>query len=584
MAPDEPTLPSQAPDRTKAKADILESNLFNAVSKQNNPFVLQIHVDREMSPDPVIVQALIQLLPRLRIKIPQALILIRRLLLEEVLPGKELNIQKRIFSLAGQGNPETAHLDITLRAVATTKKLAVEIKGVIPVQPRDGAITKGFFDYERCPGVLLSDGSIDFREINKYPIVRAGDELFFITPEKQGRAGIQYDGTVVPVPDAKPLAITLRGGVDLVDSISMDGQNQGSFIRASKTGVVLLTKTDGTISEVEVRDTLEAKRLDYSTGNIGTNFICPISMRIDTICSQFSIRAKGTIAVGELEGGHVVTESRALINNAHPDSTVHAEKDITVHFSRGAGISSLNGFVTITDEALDSKIDARGIVFDKYKGILAGSSLDAEQITLKNIFLSGDNTIYLGRRLFDEKDKLILARAKLKEEIRARQEQETATLTHLHDTIKDLSRILKTNPLLRDNLRTFILATQSMDYPVLYRELDTMAQTMNVKEVDLIKKDLDTLKRIPEQHTADQEKDAAMVRRIAQAEADMAGMTLTVEALLRRAATLRIFTPDPSKENPEQPDLFVESQQDKDIPVRISGTFNPRQGFILTRA
>ena len=576
-------MPPSSPDKTQDRADILESNLFNAISKQNNPVILQFQIDRTTSADPVIIKALVQLFPRLNIKIPQILAYLRRLLMQKLPDEKELKLQKQVLSLADKGPPETAHLGITLRTFVSRQKLAVEIKGVPAIPPKDGAIKKAFFDYESCPGAFKEDGSIDFKEINKYPIVKAGDNLFLITPEVQGRMGMQYDGSIIHVPQALPLTIELNGGVDAVDSMSQDGKLRGHFLRASKTGAVLLSKTKGKITGIEIRNALDIKRLDYSTGNIGSNFVCPISMKIDTICNDFRIRAKGVVEVGELEGGHVETKSSAKIYSALARSSVKAEKDIVVHLAKSSILSSVNGHVTIVEEALDSHIDGRGVDFDKYKGILTNSTLDAEHIHLKNIFLCGSNTIHFGTRLFNEKDALLQARTELKEYGVARKEKEEKLTESLHENIRALSKILKSNPLLRDNLKAFILAAQAMDYTALYRELDTIGQTMNTKEVGFIRKSLDLLKKMPEAESAARVRDRALVKRIAQAEYDMDKMTLSIEGLMRRAATIRIFTPDPDKENPDQPELFLENQNEKDSFVKIHGSYHRHKGFTVTR-
>ncbi len=177
-------------DRIQDKANILESNLFSAISKQEDPVVIRFQVDRETAPDPVIIKALMQLFPRINIKAPKILLLIRKLLLRTIPAGEELKIQKQMIDLSGSENPELRHLVVFLRVLVRGKILAVEIKGVPPIPSKDGAIAKAFFDYKSCPGLMKEDGVIDFREINKYPIVKTGDNLFFITPEVQGRSGM----------------------------------------------------------------------------------------------------------------------------------------------------------------------------------------------------------------------------------------------------------------------------------------------------------------------------------------------------------------------------------------------------------
>ena len=315
MAEQTPSPPAQSSDRdrTQDKADILESNLFQEISKQANPVIVRFQVDRTKTPDQVIVKALGQLFPRINLNSPKIPLLIRKLLVRKIPDGEELKIQKQLLNLSSMGNPDLAHLAVFMRVLVTRDLLAVEIKGVPPVPSRDAEIGKAFFDYKRCPGAVSDDGKIDFREINKYPIVKKGDNLFFITPEVQGKPGIQYDGKVIHVPQALPMDVATRDGVDIVESQKTGGKSRGYFLRAARTGVVLLSLANGKVRKIEIRDALDIRRIDYSTGNIGTNFICPISMKIDTICSGFSIRARGTVEVGELEGGTVETDSHAKI-------------------------------------------------------------------------------------------------------------------------------------------------------------------------------------------------------------------------------------------------------------------------------
>lgn len=570
------------PDRIQAKADILESNLFNAVSKADDPIVLRFQIDRQTVPDPVIIKALMQLFPRLNIKAPKIILFIRKLLLKEIPDGEEVKTQKQMLSLADTGNPELAHLGIFLRAIVSTKVLAVEIKGVPPIPGKDGAIAKAFFDHESCPGLLKADGIIDFKEINKYPIVKTGDNLFYITPEVQGKSGMQYDGKVIPVPQAVPMSINLKSGVDRIESMEEE-KSRGYFLRAGKTGVVVLTRSEGRVTDIEVRDALDVKRLDYSTGNIGTNFICPISMKIDTICSGFSIRARGMVEVGSLEGGSIETDDNALVHSVHPESGIKAQKDVVVHFSRNARLSSLKGQVQATNELVDSQVDGVGIVFEKSKGILSGNTLDGEHISLRNLYFCGENKIYFGQRLFKEKEDLIQGRKNLKEENLAREENKARIMEDLQKDIKQLSKILKSNPLLRDNLKAFILATRDMNYSVLYKELDVISQTMNTKEVMNITKYLDTLRKIPQQIENAKKRDQAMLARIAETEKDMNKLTLQMDGFLRRAATIKIFVPNTESEAEEKPALFLESKEDKDKLIKIQGTYSRGQGFQITQ-
>ncbi|MCG8617168.1 MAG: FapA family protein [Desulfobacterales bacterium] len=576
--PSSPPPPSDR-DPIQDKADILESNLFREISKQDNPVIVRFQVDRETSPDQVIVKALAQLFPRINLKSPKITLLIRKLLVRKIPDGEELKIQKQLLNLSDMGNPDLAHLAVFFRVLVTRELLAVEIKGVPPVPSRDSEIGKAFFDYKRCPGVLSDDGKINFREINKYPIVKKGANLFFITPEVQGKPGIQYDGKVIHVPQALPMDVATRDGVDIVESQKTGGKSRGYFLRAARTGVVILSLANGKIRKIEIRDALDIKRIDYSTGNIGTNFICPISMKIDTICSGFSIRARGTIEVGELEGGTVETDSHAKITMSHPDSRVSARKDVIAHLARQSRLTAQKGRITLVDEMVDTRADGVEFQFEKPRGILSGSVIDAERIKLKGVYVCGDNTIRFGSRLFNERKSLVADRKKLAEDKLERKAREKEMTEALHANIRQLSKILKTNPLLRDDMKSFILAAQTMDYKVMHKDLETIAQTMNTKEVMAIQKLLKSLKKMPELEEIAEAKDRHIAARMEEIEKEMSLMTLEVEGWLRRAGTLRIFTPDKVKEDSDTPTVFVESKKETDTLIKYQGRFSPKHGF-----
>ena len=63
----------------------------------------------------------------------------------------------------------------------------------------------------------------------------------------------------------------------------------------------------------------------------------------------------------------------------------------------------------------------------------------------------------------------------------------------------------------------------------------------------------------------------------------MSVMTLKIEGLLRRAATLKIHTGAVKKNLPQKPDLFIESERDGDTFIKIDGTYDTCHGFKITR-
>lgn len=584
MKPQNP-LPDQvlAKDRLQDKADILENNLFNAVSKQKDKINLQFKISREQFPDAVILKALSQLFPRIDIKGNTILLILEKMLPRTIPKDNQLKINKQLLSLAEKGNPGLSSLKLTLEIVFTCKRLHLAIKGTPAIPSQDGAIAKAFFDHASCPGMLLKNGRIDYREINKYPIVEEGDKLFFIAPESQGKPGMGYDGQIIQVPLALPLEFNLNGGVERVDNLEKKEKegNPGYYIKAGKTGVVLLTRADNLITGIEISDKLDVNRLDYSTGNIGTHFICPISMKIDTICGGFKIRARGTVEANVLEGGEIETDSQAHVHTLEPGSKVTAQEDINFHFARNAMLTSKTGCITILDEVLDSTLFSRGIAFEKNKGTLTNNTLDAENILIKNIYFCGENTLYFGRRLFAERQVLFDSRENLEKEMLSLDEKEKELMESFHHQLKRLTRALKSNPLLVENIKSLILATRTMDFETLDKELEIIAKLMNTKEVSTIKKQLETLKEIKNKHFKEQKEE--LNEKIDGTNQRMSVMILAIEGFLRRAATLKIYTGAVENNLLQKPEVFIESERDEDTFIKIEGTYNTRQGFKITR-
>ncbi len=569
-------------ERMQDKADILENNLFNSIVKQNNKIKILFQINRTQYPDPVIVQSLLQLFPRINIKGPEILANLKKLLTRVIPENGELKIKKKLKDLSGSDNQDLTRLSLSMEILLTRKLLSMVFKGTPEIPSLDGAIGKSYFDHEACPGLLMENGVIDFREINKYPVVSAGDNLFFITPEYQGKPGLGFDGEIIPVPRALPLDINLKGGIDLVDSLGYRGKTRGHFLRASRTGVVLLTKSSNQLTGIEISNNLDINRLDYSTGNIGTEHICPISMKVGIVCSEFKLREKGIIEINTLEGGEVTTDCHAVIQTIQPNSKVSAREDITFHMASNSILISENGCITIKEQLIESSLFSAGISFEKQRGILTSNILDAEIISLKNIYFCGENKIYFGRRLFSQKKALKEALKNLQKKTLSEEDKTKKLMGKLQNELQKLTKAIKTNPLIQNNLKQFILATRTMAFEVLYKELEAIAKQMNTKEVTNIKKLLDILSQKPQQNKSRTEDEENINKKIREIDRKMSQMTLTIHGYLRRASTLKIFTGAEKEDVPQKPELFIESEKDQDTLIKIQGRFNKWEGFTVT--
>lgn len=96
-----------------------------------------------------------------------------------------------------------------------------------------------------------------------------------------------------------------------------------------------------------------------------------------------------------------------------------------------------------------------------------------------------------------------------------------------------------------------------------------------------IKKQLETLKQIKNKPFKEQ-KDT-LNEKIDQADERMSAMSLKIEGLLRRTATIKIHTGSVEDTLPQKSEMVVESEKSEDTFIKIDCTYNTRQGFKITR-
>lgn len=583
LTPPDPATQTFSPERLQAKADILESNLYSHIMKQSNRIRVAFRINREQFPDPVVVKGLLQLFPRLNIKAQKALLLLRKMMTRTIPEGSDLNVRKTLMAMPDSEDPDLARLNVSLDITLTSKTITLIIAGVPEIPSRNGEIKEAFFDYQSCPGMLMADGKINFREINKYPIAKEGDNLFFITPEFQGKPGMTYDGQIIHVEEATPLEFNLLGGIDVVNQRDQEGRYLGYYLKASRTGVVVLNRENGRLKDIGITSDLDVKRLDYTTGNIGTQYICPISMTIDTICGGFRIRAKGAVTVNILDGGEIQTDADAQARMIRTGSRITAKNSIDCAQCMQSVLDSETGCITVNDELFDSTLFSRAFTFEKTGGPMTNNKLDSERITIKGVLFCGENTLYFGRRLFERKKRLLDDLQANENNKKLLAQKEKSCLEEIHLELVRLTKIIRTHPRLREPMKQLILAAQTKAIARLKTELSSIAKEMNTKEVIRIQKLLDTLESIPDDAAALDEKQQGIEYDIKEADAHMEELHLSVEGYLRRAGTLKIYNGALDEDDMRKPALIIENEQNKDMYIKVAGTWSVQEGFTVKR-
>ncbi|WP_300462304.1 flagellar assembly protein A [Desulfobacula sp.] len=572
--------PGLTPERIQEKANILETNLFKYISRLIDPSILHVKINRELYPDEVINKALLQLMPRFNIKPREYVFKLMELLKKNIPQGQQETVEASLTD-ARENPPDDATLIIrNFEAIATPTELEIFVKGLSYAESIDGAIAKSFFAHEYTPGKLSKTGVIDFKELNNYPIINAGDNLLYITNEIQGRQGLSFDGTVIPVEEAKPLAIKVGPGVKRIDDLSEIEQSKGYLLQAAKTGVIILERNaQNALVGIDISDEIETKKLDYSTGNVGTQYTCPISMKIGVICNGFKIRVNGKVEANVVDGGDIITNDKAILKTLWAGSSVRASKDIHIESASRSQIISEHGTVTITKELIDSKISSPTLIFKKNKGLITNNTLEANSLSLAHLYFSGENIIHFGHTLFKEKEGITTALKELIEKESNLKNTQNLLMGTLQLELKRLIKLTLSNPDLAPHIKQLILATHTMDYDTINREMAVIQKKNNTKVVATVKNLFNTLEKIPHAINICKQKESGLNKEMVEINQRMTSMTLSIEGFLRRAATIKIFTGRVDDKKTSKPDFMTESSDKENQYINVTATYSLKKGF-----
>lgn len=569
-----------SPQRVKEKADILETNLFKAISKQTDPARMQVKINRAAFPDAVICKAIQQLTPRFNIPPQEFLLELRELLQKEIPPDKQEKFEKTLNNSEGTLYDDLNSITRHFEAIASDKELEIIVKGIPEIKSIDGEIAKSFFNHEQSPGKLSRDGVINFKEINKFPVVNSGDVLFYITHEKQGKQGLSYDGHVIPVNDAKPYMIDIGPQVKKIDDPDDTGKSRGYFLQARSTGVVILDRDEhGTVTGIDISEEVDVKKLDYSTGNIGSQYTCPIRMKIGVICNGFKLRVNGNVVVTIVDGGEIMTDSEAIITKTQPGSVVTALKDIRIDSATRSKIISEGGMVSFNRELIESEVSSPTVRFEKSKGLITNNIIETENLVLTGLFFSGENIIHFGTRLFAEKKALMSSREALKAEQLELINTEKVLMGKLQLELKRMAKLTLADHDLVKHIKPIILATQTMDYETIFKEMDLVQKRNNTKVVAHVRHLFESLEKIPQNMKACEYKASTLNQKMNSINRRMAGLHLSIEGFLRRAATIKVFCGSIEEEKAGEPDFKLVSNASDNQLIKVTGTYSPDRGF-----
>lgn len=563
------------PDRLKAKADILETNIYSTMKQSQDSINASFGIDREGVIAQVLIKALQQLLESFDIKSAALMEKLAAVLPHSIDETRgQIRLKQSFQSKALPGIERNVSISVS------NKKIILNINGTQPVKGVDGDVREYFFEHENYPGKILPSGKMDFREINRFPSIKAGEDLMIINYAKPGKPGITFSGNEIPVPALADMNIELLEGVERIEKRNQEGKPDGYLIRSKKTGVVVLTKANGRITAIDVTDKIELDEIDYSIGNIGSEFICPVSLNIGTINNGFRVRVDGQINVNILNGGEVHTKSDATFDQIQPGSTVFASRNITTRIVINSKLTSPNGSISIGSELRDSTLSAGKVEFTGSRGLVLNTNVETEDLDYNNVSICGENYICLGKPLFESRSHLLKENNTLAERVEKVKKLQTEIKNHLVEELKKLSSRkqqqveVQDYKLLIQSLQTFVFG----DALIVLERLKK--QNITHRVITSIRKNFLILQQLQDGIAEANQRLTEIEKELPEIENRLNNMKFTIKGKIKPASSIRIFC---TREGIEaEPAHSIDPNQlQGDKLVSLSGRYSLETGLIL---
>jgi len=217
----------------------------------------------------------------------------------------------------------------------------------------------------------MIDGSVDFKNLNLFTVVQAGDLLAEKVPVTLSVPGMDVLGNEINGKPGKDISMPVGKNVQVVDGTTLVAMIAGQLLIAN--------------NKINVTPVMEFKEdIDVSTGNI--EFMGDIIVR-GSVQPGFSIKAEGnveifgTVSGGTVEGKNVIIKMG--IQGMHR-GYVKAKENVVAKFIENATVHAGTD-ILVSDVVLNSRISAgKKILVEGRRGLIVGGTVMAgEEIRAK---------------------------------------------------------------------------------------------------------------------------------------------------------------------------------------------------------
>ena len=552
--------------REASQGDIMESYLFRGIAASADRTSAKLTTDIRPGEEKTCAFALIQLLQRFNLESPK----VSRLILQALLSKKPSEATLSVPPQKGQ-----FHRQLT---VATdSKSIILTIEGRTAERATHGKLISTTFDNNFHAGKIKSDGSIDFRELDRYPSIKAGETIMMVALAGTPKEGIAYDGSPILAEEAAEYPLALGQNVDRIYT-----QHEGHpayEVRATKPGVILTTTKGALITSVEVNDRITINEIDFSVGNIGSNVVCPVSMEAGTVHEGFTVNVLGFVKIQTIAGGNIESGKDAIVEQMMPGSRLTALGNVLCRNASSSTITCPQGVVEIQREAIDTIITSHKIVMDSGASLLLNATLLCNQVKMKQVRISGTNRIVLGPGLFDKHQTLCRELEKLKTSHQELQGPLTTSKTKIVDQLKNLSAEFGEDETIRQVFKNIVNALKQFDFQRIPTLMGHLRNNDTYAAVNAAQTSVTCFQRLIQSAKEVEKKINEVEEKMKPIEEKINALSFSISARMRPSALMEIHLGQTGDEP-----LCLEPPMDivDDHSMRLVGHYSLKEGLLIT--
>ena len=553
-------------DKDLIEGEALKKALLQALSHSPDRISATCSVPLTPGQERQTAYALIHLLQSLRIESVK----LSHLVLQFIVKRGERQQQVRLS--AGEDKPSRI-----IDFVSDGQSLTIAITGKKLVQPTHGEILHIAFAPSPQVGRIMANGSIDFRELDKFPPVSKGETILTVALPETSQEGISFDGIpLIPSP-AQEYLLALGENVEQV-FITYKGR-PAYEVRATTPGVIVTSIRDESIVAVGVSERITMGQIDYSVGNIGSDVICPASLEVGTVHEGFSVKVQGEVRVQSLAGAFIESGKEARVEQMLPGSTLVSGEGIICQSASSSKLTCPEGCVEIQREAIDTQITCADFLMVRGISLLLNTTLLCHRATIRNTRVSGTTRMVLGPGLFKRHKELNADIDRLTTSASEVDEALQKVKGSLLEGLKGLAAEFGENPAIHDIFKAIISILKSHDFRHIPKLLSYLRNDNTVGAVNSVQRSINRFHNLVERAKAIEEKIKATRQSLAPVEEEMDGIAFEMSVTMRPSAAIEIhlgqigeasFTLEPPME------------VSKEHPMRIKGSYTLKEGFTIS--